>query len=268
MDNRCIGVFDSGLGGLTCAREIMNLLPDESIVYFGDTGRVPYGTRSAETIIKYTHSDIRFLKQFNPKAIVIACGTVSTNALDIIRSTFPVPVVGVVDGAAFKAAEIAKNGSGRVLVLGTPATIKSGAFEKAVRENGCDKVLSIPCPMFVPLAENGYTTVKHIPALEIAKEYLAPAFDFAPDAVILGCTHYPLLSEVISYLLPNSVLVSSGAEAVNQLKETLISSRSEQNGGGKGRYFVSDGVEGLTENAGRFLHTPVSNVTAIDINSY
>ncbi len=263
-----IGIFDSGLGGLTAVEELRKVMPDADFIYFGDTARIPYGTRSVETIRNYALQDCRFLMSQGVTSILVACGTVSTNALDIIRSTFPVPVVGVVDGAAFKAAEIAKNGSGRVLVLGTPATIKSGAFEKAVRENGCDKVLSIPCPMFVPLAENGYTTVKHIPALEIAKEYLAPAFDFAPDAVILGCTHYPLLSEVISYLLPNSVLVSSGAEAVNQLKETLISSRSEQNGGGKGRYFVSDGVEGFTENAGRFLHTPVSNVTAIDINSY
>jgi len=263
-----IGIFDSGLGGLTAVEELRKAMPNADFIYFGDTARIPYGTRSVDTIRNYALQDCRFLMSQGVTSILVACGTVSTNALDIIRSTFPVPVVGVVEGAAKKAACIAKKGRGRVLVLGTPATIKSGAFAKAVKEKGCDEVLSIPCPMFVPLAENGYTTVKHIPALEIAKEYLAPAFDFAPDAVILGCTHYPLLAEVISYLLPNSVLVSSGAEAVNQLKEMLISSCGEQTGGGKGRYFVSDGVEGFAENARRFLHAPLSEVTAIDINSY
>ena len=263
-----IGIFDSGLGGLTAVEELRKAMPNADFIYFGDTARIPYGTRSVDTIRNYALQDCRFLMSQGVTSILAACGTVSTNALDIIRATFPVPVVGVVEGAAEKAACIAKEGRGRVLVLGTPATIKSGAFAKAVKEKGCDEVLSIPCPMFVPLAENGYTTVKHIPALEIAKEYLAPAFDFAPDAVILGCTHYPLLSEVISHLLPNSLLVSSGAEAVNQLKTMLISSRRDINGGGKGRYFVSDGVEGFAENARRFLHTPVSEVSAIDINSY
>lgn len=262
-----IGIFDSGLGGLTAVEELRKAMPNADFVYFGDTARIPYGTRTVETIRAYALQDCRFLMSQGVTSILVACGTVSTNALDIIRATFPVPVVGVVEGAAKKAAQIAKNGKGRVLVLGTPATVKSGAFEKALRKNGCDSVMSIACPMFVPLAENGYTTVNHIPALEIAREYLAPALDFTPDAVILGCTHYPLLSEVISYFLPNSVLVSSGAEAVAELKEKLTS-RGEVCCGGKGKYYVSDGLEGFAESARRFLQTPVSDVTAIDINSY
>ncbi len=262
-----IGIFDSGLGGLTAVEELRKAMPEADFVYFGDTARIPYGTRTVETIRAYALQDCRFLMSQGVTSILVACGTVSTNALDIIRATFPVPVVGVVEGAAKKAAAIASKGKGRVLVLGTPATVKSGAFERDLRKNGCDSVMSIACPMFVPLAENGYTTVKHIPALEIAREYLTPALDFEPDAVILGCTHYPLLSEVISYFLPHSVLVSSGAEAVAELKAKLTS-RGEKAGGGKGKYYVSDGLEGFAESARRFLHTPVTDVTAIDINSY
>lgn len=262
-----IGIFDSGLGGLTAVEELRKAMPNADFVYFGDTARIPYGTRTVETIRAYALQDCRFLMSRGVTSILVACGTVSTNALDIIRKTFPVPVVGVVEGAAKKAASVASKGKGRVLVLGTPATVKSGAFEKELNKNGCEQVMSIPCPMFVPLAENGYTTVKHIPALEIAREYLAPALDFEPDAVILGCTHYPLLSEVISYFLPDSVLVSSGAEAVAELKDRLTS-RGEENGGGKGKYYVSDGLEGFAESARRFLHTPVTDVTAIDINIY
>lgn len=262
-----IGIFDSGLGGLTAVEELRKAMPDADFVYFGDTARIPYGTRTVDTIRAYALQDCRFLMSQGVTSILVACGTVSTNALDIIKATFPVPVVGVVEGAAKKAAEIALKGKGRVLVLGTPATVKSGAFEKELRKNGCEQVMSIPCPMFVPLAENGYTTVKHIPALEIAREYLTPALDFSPDAVILGCTHYPLLSEVISYFLPDSILVSSGAEAVAELKNKLTS-RGEITGGGKGKYYVSDGLEGFAESARRFLQTPVTDVTAIDINSY
>lgn len=264
-----IGIFDSGLGGLTAVEELRKVLPRADYVYFGDTARIPYGTRSVDTIRSYALQDCRFLVSQGVTSILAACGTVSTNALDILRATFDLPIVGVVEGAAKKAAQIAKNGRGRVLVLGTPATIKSGAFEKALNKNGCNDVVSVACPMFVSLAENGYTSVNHIPALEIAREYLSPVADMRPDAVILGCTHYPLLSEVISYFLPDSVLVSSGAEAVSELKDMLIvSSRQEIQGGGKGKYYVSDGVESFSESAHRFLHAPVSDVTVIDINNY
>ena len=264
-----IGIFDSGLGGLTAVAELRKALPAADYIYFGDTARIPYGTRSVETIRSYALQDCRFLMSMGVTSILAACGTVSTNALETLRASFNVPIVGVVEGAAKKAASIAKNGSGKVLVLGTPATIKSGAFEKALNKNGCTDVISVACPMFVPLAENGYTSVNHIPALEIAREYLAPVADTCPDAVILGCTHYPLLSEVISHFLPHSVLVSSGAEAVSELKDMLIlSSRSDIHGGGKGKYYVSDGPESFTKSAHSFLHAPVSDVTVIDINSY
>ena len=263
-----IGIFDSGLGGLTAVAELRKALPNADYIYFGDTARIPYGTRSVETIRSYALQDCRFLMSMGVTSILAACGTVSTNALDTLRASFNVPIVGVVEGAAKKAAQIAKNGRGKVLVLGTPATIKSGAFEKALNKNGCGDVISVACPMFVPLAENGYTSVNQIPALEIAREYLAPVADTCPDAVILGCTHYPLLSEVISHFLPHSALVSSGAEAVSELKDMLISSHRDINGGGKGKYYVSDGVESFSKSAHRFLQAPVSDVTVVDINSY
>ncbi len=263
-----IGIFDSGVGGLTAVESLRKVIPDGDFVYFGDTARIPYGTRSVETIRSYALQDCRFLMSRGVNAILVACGTVSTNALDIIRETFPVPAFGVVEGAAEKAASVAAAGRGRVLVLGTPATVKSGAFEKALKAKGCEQVVSVACPMFVPLAENGYTSVNQLPALEIAREYLAPVAEFCPDAVILGCTHYPLLTDVISHFLPHSVLISSGAEAVEQLKNELLASRVEISCGGKEEYFVSDGAEGFYETAKRFLTHPISDVKVIDINAY
>ena len=263
-----IGIFDSGLGGLTAVNELKAALPDENFIYFGDTARIPYGTRSVDTIRSYALQDCRFLVSKGVDAILVACGTVSTNALDTLRAAFDLPIVGVVEGAAKKAAEIASRGRGRVLVLGTPATVRSGAFGKAVRDHGCEDVRSVACPMFVPLAEHGYTSLSDIAAVEIAREYLEPYRAYAPDAVILGCTHYPLLGDIIGSFLPGSVLVSSGAEAVAELKETLTRSRLLFGGGGKGRYFVSDGVDCFAENARRFLCTDVDDVTVTDINSY
>lgn len=154
MDDRPIGVFDSGLGGLTTVRELCRLLPEEDIVYFGDTGRVPYGSRSRETIVKYARQDVAFLRTFDLKTIVIACGTVSTTALDVLAAENPIPVLGVVAPAARAAARATRSGS--IGLIGTQASIRSGAYERLIRaENPAARVLAQPCPLFVPLVENG-----------------------------------------------------------------------------------------------------------------
>ena len=154
MDNRPIGVFDSGLGGLTVVRELMHLLPRERIIYLGDTGRVPYGGRSRETILKYARQDINFLSTFDLKAIMIACGTVSTTALDTVRSEYALPIFGVAESAAKEAAEITKNN--KIGLIGTTASIQSGAYERFIHQyNKEANIYGVACPLFVPLVENG-----------------------------------------------------------------------------------------------------------------
>lgn len=269
MDNRCIGVFDSGLGGLTCVREIMKLLPEENIVYFGDTGRVPYGTRSAETIIKYTHSDIRFLKQFDPKVIVIACGTVSTTALDIARECYPNDlIVGVTAPASIKAATVTVNG--KIGVIGTSRSINSGKYEEEIRKvNPEAQVFSNPCPLFVPLVENGWLDKKA--TYLVAEEYLEPLKKENVDTLILGCTHYPLIKKVIGDIMGGNVtLVDPGKETALYIKtamengEILPSVASSDH-----RFYVSDKVEGFTDMAEMFLSRKITgSVEKIDIEKY
>ena len=196
MDDRPIGVFDSGLGGLTTVRELCRLLPEEDIVYFGDTGRVPYGSRSRETIVKYARQDVAFLRTFDLKTIVIACGTVSTTALDVLAAENPIPVLGVVAPAARAAARATRSGS--IGLIGTQASIRSGAYERLIRaENPAARVLAQPCPLFVPLVENGRFRPGDVVIETVAAEYLAPLKEAGVDTLVLGCTHYPLLEKVI-----------------------------------------------------------------------
>ena len=212
MDDRPIGVFDSGLGGLTTVRELCRLLPEEDIVYFGDTGRVPYGSRSRETIVKYARQDVAFLRTFDLKTIVIACGTVSTTALDVLAAENPIPVLGVVAPAARAAARATRSGS--IGLIGTQASIRSGAYERLIRaENPAARVLAQPCPLFVPLVENGRFRPGDVVIETVAAEYLAPLREAGVDTLVLGCTHYPLLEKVIgAYMGPEVRLINSGAE--------------------------------------------------------
>ena len=192
MDQRPIGVFDSGLGGLTAVRELCRLLPGEDVVYFGDTGRVPYGSRSRETIIKYARQDVAFLRTFDLKAILIACGTVSTTALDVLSAENPIPVMGVVEPAARAAARLTR--SGNIGLIGTQTSVRSGAYERAIQaENPAVRVIGQPCPLFVPLVENGRFRPGDIVIETVAAEYLAPLKAAGVDTLVLGCTHYPLL---------------------------------------------------------------------------
>lgn len=269
MDNRSIGVFDSGLGGLTAVKEIMRLFPNESIVYFGDTGRVPYGTRSKETILNYTHSDINFLLSCDVKMIVIACGTASSAALPEIKDEFSVPIYGVVDAGAYAAAKATKNN--RIGIIGTSATIKSGAYKKYIADYNPDaQVFEKACPLFVPLVENGHfdTPVTKL----VVEEYLGDIRDKGVDTLILGCTHYPLLEKAIAEYMGDSVtLISPGEEVAKYLKkkigkDSLHSDVPDEN---RYKYFVSDSVESFEELGSVFLKTKINGkVSKVDIGKY
>ncbi len=229
MDNRPIGVFDSGLGGLTTVRELRKQLPGEDIVYFGDTGRVPYGTKSRQTLVKYAGQDIRFLLQFDPKAIVVACNSADT-VRSVVAPQFDLPILGVVESAARAAA--AASVSGKIGLIATEATIRSKVYEpilQALRPEA--RLMKQACPLFVPLVENGRTQPGD-PVLELlVAEYLTPLRDWGCDTLVLGCTHYPMLAGPISYVMgPDVTLVSSAEEtaldvyrqlrASDQLRET------------------------------------------------
>lgn len=269
MNNKSIGVFDSGLGGLTAVKQIMNELPNENIIYFGDTGRVPYGTRSRETILKYTRGDIRFLQTFDVKVIVIACGTASSAALPMIKNEFDVPIVGVIDAAVYAAVRATKNK--KIGVIGTSGTIKSGEYEKQIKEYDSDmEVYSKACPMFVPLVENGYFDSK-VTKL-IVEEYLEEIRNEGVDTLILGCTHYPLLEKVIQeYMGKNVVLINSGAEVAKYLKKKLDDEMSHSTiiDENQYRYYVSDDVSSFEELGGIFLEREINGqVNKIDIEKY
>ena len=271
LDKRPIGVFDSGLGGLTTVRELRRLLPGEDIVYFGDTGRVPYGSRSAETIVKYARQDVAFLRTFDLKVIVIACGTVSTTALDILAAENPMPVLGVVAPAAQTAARSTKNG--KIGLIGTQATIRSGAYERLIHgENPDARVLSQACPLFVPLVENGRFRQGDIVIETVAAEYLAPLKEAGVDTLVLGCTHYPLLEGVIAACMgPDVTLVNAGAEGARAATEALRErdALSPRTSGGSCRYFVSDRQADFSHLASTFLGWDVTEaVGQVDISLY
>lgn len=269
MDSRPIGVFDSGLGGLTAVRELLRLLPQEDIVYFGDTGRVPYGTRSRETIIKYAEQDIRFLQTLDVKAILVACGTVSTNAdLAQLSRQYHLPILGVVDPAAQRAARLTRNR--KIGLVATPASVQSGAYQRAL--TALDPRLTIvenACPLFVPIVENGRFRPGDPLAELLTAEYLTPLRDAGVDTLILGCTHYPLLSDVIAQFMgPEVQLVSPGAEAAALLAQS-IESCARTDGEGTRRFFVSDSTASFSSFAELFLQEPVrGHVVQVNIESY
>ena len=253
MDNRPIGVFDSGLGGLTAVRHLQNLLPNENIVYFGDTGRVPYGTRSRDTIRRYAAEDCRFLLSHDVKYIIAACGTVSSVAPDLLAQ-LPVPAIGVVTPTAESAAKATRNG--KVGILGTAATVRSRSFEDALLAiNPSIQVTATPCPLFVPLVENGWVAADDPVAIPMVRRYLSEVKEAGVDTLILGCTHFPLLSEIIQNELGDGVtLIDSGRETAVLCAEQLKAADAltdRQNG--TARFFVSDQPEGFSQVAEIFL---------------
>jgi len=252
MDKRPIGVFDSGVGGLTAVRELIRLLPNENVVYLGDTARVPYGTKSRETIEKYAKQDAEFLLSQNVKIIIAACGTVSAVAPHIGK-TLPVPYITVLEPTVTEAARATKNG--HIGVIATAATIKSGSYERLLSEtNPKLKIFSQACPLFVPLVEEGLTDTDNPVTKNAVEMYLKNIKEQDVDTVILGCTHYPLLSEAISQYLDGTVLINSGGAAAAQCVKLLIE-KDMLNTEAKPvyKYFITDSIDGFSKFAKRFL---------------
>ena len=275
MDNRPIGVFDSGLGGLTGVRELRKRLPHEDIIYFGDTGRVPYGSRSPETILQYARQDVAFLLSKNVKCIMAACGTVSSTYPAAEAAQLPVPYLGVVDAAAREAAFVTRNR--RIGVIGTAATIRSRSYEKLLRQlvPGVE-ITARPCPLFVPLVEAGYVDHSEAGKQQITKlviaQYLTEVREAGVDTLILGCTHYPLLKKMIGDFVGDSVtLIDPGKltaiAAATALDDLGIS--SGRSTGGTTRFFVSDTPDGFAKQERLFMGSEAGGpVEQIAIETY
>lgn len=265
-----IGVFDSGVGGLTVAREIMRHLPNENIVYFGDTARVPYGSKSKDNIIRYSRQIINFLKTQNVKAIVIACNTASALALDVVREEFDIPIIGVVEPGARAALEATK--SKKIGVIGTEATIRSAMYEKII--HGFDKdalVVGKACPLFVPLVEEGFA--KHKVTEEIIDYYLASFLDTDIDSLILGCTHYPLLrSRIREYVGEQITLVNPAYETAMDLKQVLKDCNMENTEMSEEHatysFYVSDAADKFKQFANSILPYDIETTKQINIEEY
>lgn len=268
MDLRPIGIFDSGVGGLTVVKEVMNSLPCESIVYFGDTARVPYGSKSKQTVTKFSAQIIRFLRLQNVKAIIIACNTVSSNSIEELRKMFPdIPMIEVVGPGVHMALHTTKNGV--VGVVGTQATIASNKYpELLTSQNTNLKVYGKACPLFVPLVEDGWAD--HNVAHEVAAEYLKPLLEKNIDSLILGCTHYPMLTNTIKKIVGDSVeLINPAEEAAKQMEAVLIKNNmASSNAKPEYRFYVSDSEERFKDMAQIFLNKPIEKVNTVAIEEY
>lgn len=255
MDKRPIGVFDSGLGGLTAVKELKKLLPHEDIVYFGDTGRVPYGTRSKEIISGYACQDINFLLSHDVKMIIAACGTVSAVLPQSAIASLPLPYTGILLPAAQAACAVSANG--RIGVIGTSATIKSGAYGRAIRAIRPDAVVTgNSCPLFVPLVENGYVEPDNKVTRLVAEDYLRVFRGSGIDTLILGCTHFPIIREIIRDILGDSVtLINPGEETARYTAALLTKEHilNDSRQDGSCHYYVSDAPESFSEYGGMFL---------------
>ncbi|NEX13551.1 MAG: glutamate racemase [Prosthecochloris sp.] len=223
-----VGIFDSGIGGLTVVKAMQALLPSERIIYFGDTARVPYGSKSQVTIRKYAQDDTGILMKYQPKMIIVACNTVSALALDVVkRAGHGIPVLGVLEAGAELAVENSRNN--RVGVIGTRATVLSNAYPLAMNAlNPEVEVFSAACPLFVPLAEEGFTD--HPAAGMIAREYLLPLLDHGIDTLVLGCTHYPILKKMIAEIAGQEVRIIDSAEAVALKSKEMLAGNGMLNG--------------------------------------
>lgn len=255
MDQRAIGVFDSGLGGLTAARVLEETLPFENLIYFGDTANMPYGPRDREDIARLAVQNAQLLLRYDVKAILVACGTVSSNALELLRERFDVPFFGVIEPAAVSAAEATE--TGRVGVIATEASIRSGAYQRALEAQGKGlRVFASACPSFVPLVESGHFDPRDALVKAAVEEELCGMKKAGVDTLILGCTHFPLLGEAISdYMGADVHLISSGGEAALALGDYLHREGRLNPSRRKGtrRWFTSGGTELFSRSAGVFL---------------
>lgn len=264
-----IGVFDSGVGGLTVVREIMRQIPQEPIVYFGDTARVPYGSKSRDTIIRYSQQIIRFLKTQNVKAIVVACNTASAYALDEVRKELDIPIIGVVRPGAKVAAQVTENG--KIGVIGTEGTIHSQLYTKIIQKSHPDyQVFGKACPLFVPLVEEQW--LKDSVTEEVACRYLKELQDLGIDTLILGCTHYPLIRSTLRRIMGESVtLVNPAYETAIELRSLLekeglsfVGEEPEE----KYRFFVSDDPTKFQRFADTILPCQIEKTKQIRIDEY
>ncbi len=266
-----IGVFDSGLGGLTVMREIMRQLPEEHLLYFGDTARVPYGSKSKRTVCRYSRQIVRFLQSRHVKAIVIACNTASALAFDEIRDEIDIPIIGVVEPGAMMAADTTKTNN--IGVIGTESTVKSGIYDKFLHRINPDiTVVSKACPLFVPLVEEGLWEDRVTE--DIAGRYLHELKEYEIDALVLGCTHYPLLRRIIGREMGEQVkLVNPAYETAKSLKvllteHDLLRPSGIDDKGPTYDYYVSDGVEKFISFAGDVLSCHVGKAEVVNIESY
>ena len=268
--NAPVGVFDSGVGGLTVAREIMRQLPGERIIYFGDTARLPYGSKSRDTVIRYSRQIIRFLRTRDVKAIVIACNTASSYALETVQAEADIPVIGVINAGARTAVCATRNG--KIGVIGTEGTIGSGIYTEVMRGRRPDiKVYGKSCPLFVPLVEEGllHDSVTD----EIASRYLSELKGKYIDTLVLGCTHYPLLRSTLRRLMGEVTLVNPAYETALELKKLLEQKNLSRQGAclleeEKYQFFVSDLAEKFTSFATAILPGQVKETKKIAIEEY
>ena len=261
---KSIGVFDSGVGGLTVVKELIRQLPSENIIYFGDTARVPYGIKSKETVIRFSIENILFLLKHDVKLICVACNTVSSFALPVIKNHFRVPIVGVLSPGVREAVYATQNK--RIGVIGTKGTIKSRSYELEIKQLAPSaKVTAVACPLFVPFVEEGW--LKEDVVTNVAKTYLKPLKDAGVDTLILGCTHYPLLKPVIQKIMGDGVILIDSAKQVAVEVKNILSKEDLLNKNGKGKleFFVSDNPEWFSDLAQRFLGQPVKNVKKVNL---
>lgn len=266
---KAIAVFDSGIGGLTVLKALKKYFPNESYIYVGDTARLPYGTKSKETVIKYSEAITRCVLKHDPKALVVACNTASTYALDAVQTLAKnIPVIGMVKPAAQAAVKITRNN--HIALIATQGTISSGAYKKEIRNLNQDMTLSeAPCQMLVALAEEGWNDRSDAITREIIKRYLDPLFNKAdaPDTLILGCTHFPVFSETIGEFLGSEVaLINTGEEAAQKLT-SILETQTSNSAHASTRFMATDAPEKFAQNAAKFFDHRLndSEVELIDL---
>lgn len=263
-----IGIFDSGIGGLTVIKELTRIMPEERLVYFGDTARVPYGTRSEKLIKQYSVEDAAFLEQFDIKLLIVACNTASAVAVDLLNDILDIPVTGVIDPGVAAALSITKNH--RIGVIGTTATVNSQAYNKQIHQRyPHTKVFGQPCPLLVSLVEEGWTD-DEITRLTISK-YLSPLLEKEVDTIILGCTHFPVIKNLIQAEAGKDVtLIDSGQETAKVVKSMLeeLKIKNPRKSEEQFSCYVSDIPDKFDEVGTRFLGKPVVNAERVDFDSF
>ncbi|MGQ9604195.1 MAG: glutamate racemase [bacterium] len=259
-----MSVFDSGIGGLTVLKVLLEKLPNERLVYFGDTAHLPYGSKSRDTVISFAKEIVGFLLTKHPKIIVIACNTASAYALEEVKAIVEIPVIGVIQPGVEAALDVTRNK--RIGVIGTRATISTGVYVEAIQSIQPDvKVFSKACPLLVPLIEEGWTD--HPVTYQVVREYLAPLLDCGIDTLLLGCTHYPVIKHIFKEIVGSDVNLVDSAERTAQVVEMILSENrliADQLRGARCEIFVSDMHHGLRVQAEKFLGSEIPRLKVVD----